>query len=846
MNFEKWTTKASESIVEMQKIADQLSAGSFEIYHWLVAVLQDKENFVREIITKVGVQPDLILDHFRKKIASLPKVEGGQRALSQDFQKMIREAEKIQSKMGDEYLSVDHLFLAIFKTSSLAKSDLENFGLNEKNVRQAIEDLRGGEKIDSEEGTEKLKALEKYTINFTELAKKGKIDPVIGRDEEIRRAIQILSRRTKNNPVLVGEAGVGKTAIVEGIAVKIQKGDVPESVRNKVILGLDMAALVAGAKYRGEFEERLKNVIKAIEKTDGKIILFIDELHTIVGAGGSEGQMDAGNLLKPALARGQLRVIGATTINEYRKYIEKDPALERRFQPVMVEEPTFEEALAILRGIKEKYEIYHGVEISDDALIAAVDLSIKYLTDRKLPDKAIDLIDEAMSKLKLEKESEPEELSKIKKEILTLEIEKAALEKEGTKKEKLEEVKKKIADLKEELKRINAKWEKEKEIVDKINELKEKIDEAKFEAEQAEKIADYAKVAELRNGKIPELEKELEKAQKEAKENNGLLRDKITEEDIAEIISRWTGISVKKLTQKESEKLAHLEEVLSKNLIGQKEAIEAVSNAIRRNRVGLGDTKKPIGSFLFLGPTGVGKTETAKILASELFGSEDALIRFDMSEYMEQHSVAKMIGAPAGYVGYEEEGQLTGQVRKKPYSVLLFDEVEKAHPDVFNLFLQILDDGHLTDSKGRRVNFKNTLIIFTSNLLSEKFVGDKKIDEKEIRKELTQFFRPEFLNRLDDIIPFQALNEKEVREILELQLSRIVEKIKENQGIDLEITEKAKEFLMKEGFDSEYGARPLKRAIERELLNPLALKLLEGKEFQKIKVDEKQGNIIFE
>ena len=830
----------------MQKIADQFSAGSYEIYHWLVAVLQDKENFIREIIKKIGADPDKILEIFKEKIASLPKVEGGQRSLSQDFQKMIRDAEKIQEKMEDEYLSVDHLFLAIFKGSSLAKSELEKFNLNEKEVKKAIEELRGGEKIDSQEGTEKLKALEKYTINFTELAKKGKIDPVIGRDEEIRRAIQILSRRTKNNPVLVGEAGVGKTAIVEGIAVKIQKGDVPESVRNKSILGLDMAALVAGAKYRGEFEERLKNVIKAIEKTDGKVILFIDELHTIVGAGGQEGQMDAGNLLKPALARGQLRVIGATTINEYRKYIEKDPALERRFQPVMVEEPSFEEALAILRGIKEKYEIYHGVQISDDALISAVDLSIKYLTDRKLPDKAIDLIDEAMSKLKLEKESEPEEISKIKKEILTLEIEKAALEKENTKKEKLEKVKKNLADLNEKLNTINSKWQKEKELVEKVNELKEKIDEAKFQAETAEKIMDYAKVAELKNGVIPALEKELEEAQKKAKKNNGLLRDKITEEDIAEIISKWTGISVKKLTRKESEKLRDLEKVLSKNLIGQKEAIGVLANAIRRNRVGLGDQKRPIGSFLFLGPTGVGKTETAKILASELFGSEDSMIRFDMSEFMEQHSVAKLIGAPAGYVGYEEEGQLTGQVRKKPYSVLLFDEVEKAHPDVFNLFLQILDDGHLTDSKGRRVNFKNTIIIFTSNLLSEKFQDEKKIDEKEIRKELTQFFRPEFLNRLDDIIPFHSLTKKEIEEILNLQLERIVEKIKENQGIKLEIDKKAKEFLVNEGFDPEYGARPLKRAIERELLNPLSLKILDDKNLKEIKVSAKNNEIVFE
>lgn len=836
MNFEKWTTVSTQSIADTQKIADENKSAHIEIEHWIVAVLKDEKSFLNKILRKLGIDLSFLKRMFQKRIQEFVKVEGGQRTPSRDFSDMVQNAEKIQKKMGDEFLSIDHLFLAIFQGKSTAKLTLLKLGLNEKLVKKAIEDLRNGEKIDSPEGHEKLEVLEKYCIDFTELASQGKIDPIIGRDDEIRRTIQILSRRTKNNPVLVGDPGVGKTAIVEGLAVKIFRSEVPDSVRNKQVLGLDLAALVAGAKYRGEFEDRLKNVLKAIEKSKGKIILFIDEMHTIVGAGAAEGSLDAGNLLKPALARGHLHCVGATTLSEYRKYIEKDAALERRFQPVVVDEPTFEESLAILRGIREKYELHHKVQITDDALISAVNLAIRYLPDRKLPDKAIDLIDEAMSKLKLEIESEPESISEVKRKILTFEIEKVALEKENIKPARINKVKKEIADLNENLRNLETEWFQEKKLVNQINVVKENLEQLRFESETAENNADYAKVAELRHGKIPELEKKL-KTLISQKQKTSLFRESISENDIAEIIARWTGIPVTRLTEKETSKLAHLESNLHKNLIGQENAISSVSNAIRRSRAGLGSSNRPIGSFLFLGSTGVGKTELSKILAQELFDSKDSMIRFDMSEFMESHSVAKLIGAPPGYVGYEEEGQLTGKIRRRPYSVVLFDEVEKAHPDVFNLFLQILDEGHLTDSKGRKINFKNTIIICTSNLATDLFANGQVPDEKELRQNLSKFFRPEFLNRLDDIIGFHALDKNHILEILEIQLLEIQSNLKKHQNFELSVTNKAKNYLVEVGFDSDFGARPLKRALERELLNPLALKLLEGKIKSKVTVD---------
>ncbi|HEY5714381.1 MAG TPA: AAA family ATPase [Candidatus Gracilibacteria bacterium] len=846
MNFDKWTTTASQSVSDTQKIADEFSSAQIEIDHWLLAVSKMEASFFTKILSKLGVDLYDFEQKFRSKIMAFPKVSGGQRSPSRDFSTMITASEKEQRKLKDEYLSIEHLLLAIFEGNSTAKKDLEDLGMNKKSVQEAIAFLRRGEVIDSPDGHEKLEALNKYCVDFTELAEKGKIDPIIGRDEEIRRTIQILARRTKNNPVLVGDPGVGKTAIVEGLAHKIYRDEVPESLKRKRVLMLDLASLIAGAKYRGEFEDRLKNVLKAIEKAQGEIILFIDELHTIVGAGAAEGSMDAGNLLKPALARGTLHCVGATTLNEYRKYIEKDAALERRFQPVMVEEPTAEEALAILRGIREKYELHHGVQIADDALIAAVDLSIRYLPDRKLPDKAIDLIDESMSKLKLEVESEPESIADIKRQLMTLEIEKAALKREKEKSENINKNEQKIADLKEQLKNLEAQWKLEKEAVSKINHAKEEIDHVRLEIARAQNESDYGRAAELQHGTLPKLEKQLAESQALTKHSK-LLREKIEASDIAEIIARWTGIPASKLTEKETEKLKYLERTLHQHLIGQERAIEAVSHAIRRNRAGLSGQKRPIGSFLFLGPTGVGKTELAKALARELFDTEEAIIRFDMSEYLESHAVAKLIGAPPGYVGYDEGGQLTEKVRRRPYSVLLFDEVEKAHRDVFNIFLQILDDGHVTDSKGRKVNFKNTVVIFTSNLAQDLFEGEVLPSDKKVREELSRFFRPEFLNRLDDVIPFHALTQANIAQILELELSK-VQSLLEDQNVELTVEKSAKDHLVKVGFDPAFGARPLRRAIERELLNPLAMKLIEHGNglVTKFKVKEEKGALVFE
>ena len=839
MNFNNFTIKAQEAVQEAVNLVQAKGQQAIEPVHLLAGVMKVGENITRFIFQKLGIneqQVALVLD---RQIDSLPKVSGAEPYLSRESNEVFQKAMDYSKQMGDEFVSIEPVLLAILNVKSTASSILKDAGVTENELRKAIEELRKGDKVTSQSSEDTYQALEKYAINLNEAARNGKLDPVIGRDEEIRRVLQILSRRTKNNPILIGEPGTGKTAIVEGLAHRILRGDVPENLRNKQVYSLDMGALVAGAKYKGEFEERLKAVINEVKKSDGNIILFIDEIHTLVGAGKGEGAMDAANILKPALARGELRSIGATTLDEYQKYFEKDKALERRFQVVMVNEPDTLSTISILRGLKERYENHHHVRIKDDAIIAAVELSNRYITDRFLPDKAIDLMDEAAAKLRMEVDSVPEELDEITRKIKQLEIEREAIKRENDT-VKLEQIGKELSELKEQESSYKAKWQSEKALVNKIQQNKVEIENLKFEAEEAEREGDYGKVAEIRYGKLQALNKEIEETQQRLHQMQGdkaMIKEEVDAEDIADVVSRWTGIPVSKMLQSEREKLLHLEDELHKRVIGQDEAIEAVADAVRRSRAGLQDPKRPIGSFLFLGTTGVGKTELAKALAEFLFDDESMMTRIDMSEYQEKHTVSRLIGAPPGYVGYDEGGQLTEAVRRKPYSVVLFDEIEKAHPDVFNILLQVLDDGRLTDNKGRTVNFKNTIIIMTSNMGSsyiqsqlEKLNGSNKAEiieetKREVMNMLKKTIRPEFLNRIDETIMFLPLTEKEIKQIVNLQIGNVQKMLAEN-GVELQLTDAAVNFLARAGYDPEFGARPVKRAIQHYMLNDLSKKLL--------------------
>ena len=839
MNFNNFTIKAQEAVQEAVNLVQAKGQQAIEPVHLLAGVMKVGENITRFIFQKLGVneqQVALVLD---RQIDSLPKVSGAEPYLSREANEVFQKAMDYSKQLGDEFVSIEPVLLAILNVKSTASSILKDAGVTESELRKAIEELRKGDKVTSQSSEDTYQALEKYAINLNEAARNGKLDPVIGRDEEIRRVLQILSRRTKNNPILIGEPGTGKTAIVEGLAHRILRGDVPENLKNKQVYSLDMGALVAGAKYKGEFEERLKAVINEVKKSEGDIILFIDEIHTLVGAGKGEGAMDAANILKPALARGELRSIGATTLDEYQKYFEKDKALERRFQVVMVNEPDTLSTISILRGLKERYENHHHVRIKDDAIIAAVELSNRYITDRFLPDKAIDLMDEAAAKLRMEVDSVPEELDEITRKIKQLEIEREAIKRENDT-AKLEQIGKELSELKEQESSYKAKWQSEKALVNKIQQNKVEIENLKFEAEKAEREGDYGKVAEIRYGKLQALNKEIEETQQKLHQMQGdkaMIKEEVDAEDIADVVSRWTGIPVSKMLQSEREKLLHLEDELHKRVIGQDEAIEAVADAVRRSRAGLQDPKRPIGSFLFLGTTGVGKTELAKALAEFLFDDESMMTRIDMSEYQEKHTVSRLIGAPPGYVGYDEGGQLTEAVRRKPYSVVLFDEIEKAHPDVFNILLQVLDDGRLTDNKGRTVNFKNTIIIMTSNMGSsyiqsqmEKLNGGNKAEiieetKREVMNMLKKTIRPEFLNRIDETIMFLPLTEKEIKQIVNLQIGNVQRMLAEN-GVELKLTDAATDFLARAGYDPEFGARPVKRAIQHYMLNDLSKKLL--------------------
>ena len=850
---QNFTQKSMSAISEAHNFAIRYKHSEIKTEHLLLALINQMDGLIPNILQKMGINPTELTKKLEAKLNSMPKIEGGVGEVrpNAEVNRIIVGAEDYAKKMGDSYISTEHLFLAAFDNNSFLKEN----GVNKKQFENVLNEVRGGRKIMTDNPESTYEALDKFGKDLVELARKGKLDPIIGRDQEIRRAIQILSRRNKNNPILIGEPGVGKTAIAEGIAQRILKGDVPENLKDKTIFSLDLGALVAGAKYRGEFEERLKAVLEEIENSEGRIILFIDEVHNIVGAGKTEGSMDAGNLLKPMLARGEVKVIGATTIDEYRKYIEKDAALERRFQPVMVNEPTIEDTISILRGLKEKFEIFHGIRITDNAIVTAATMSDRYINDRFLPDKAIDLIDEAAAKVKTEINSMPVELDEITRRLMQLEIEKVALSKETDKasKERLTTLEKEIADLKDEEKELKSQWEREKQEAGKVAKINEEIEKIKLQIEEAQRKNDYNKLAELQYGKLPELEKQKEAEEEKAKDNssvaNKLLKQEIDSEEIAEVVGKWTGIPVAKLLQGEREKILHLAEHMMKRVIGQDEAIKTISDTIIRSRAGLKDPNRPIGSFIFLGPTGVGKTYLTKTLAFNLFDDEDNIVRIDMSEYMDKFSVTRLIGAPPGYVGYEEGGQLTEAVRRKPYSVILFDEIEKAHPDVFNVLLQLLDDGRLTDGKGKIVDFKNTIVIMTSNIGSEIILNDPMVSEptkEAVLDEMKHRFKPEFLNRIDDIIVFKALGKESVKNIVNLILEDINERLKE-QYIKVEFTDKALDYIVDEAYDPAYGARPLKRFVQKDIETNLSKMILGGEvpENSVVKVDSDGKDLIY-